>query len=157
MLGEHSLDTEKSCIDCTKCCEGWLTINYGGLTADPDNNCQYCKKDQGCVQYDSRPDGCISFVCGYISDPIVPNWLKPSDSNIILVKKTGTKDYADFDQDFISETLDRLNVDKEKNFHLLQKLFSKYQVVVCDRENFKFIDNEWRYIFRKIIKIYPRV
>ena len=47
--------------------------------------CQHCVVAGGCAIYETRPEECRTFNCGYLMEPALgPEW-KPSDSKIVLL------------------------------------------------------------------------
>lgn len=75
---------ERSCGDCTKCCEGWLSADIYGQELKVGSPCRYLKASQGCSIYsEGRPQICSSFKCVWLEDSSVPDWVKPSVSGVI--------------------------------------------------------------------------
>jgi hypothetical protein len=53
--------------------------------------CRHCVPRDGCAIYESCPDECRAFDCGYLQEPSLgPEW-KPSESKIALVTFHGGK------------------------------------------------------------------
>jgi hypothetical protein len=85
----------KSCKDCTKCCEGYLTGTIRGHvmgteTEDPHKPkpCFFVEINSGCKIYKSRPvDPCRAYKCHWIINPEVPEHFKPSISKTIVSNK----------------------------------------------------------------------
>jgi hypothetical protein len=51
----------------------------------PGVACNFCQKGNGCSIYADRPqDPCVAYQCAYILDNSVPEWMKPSISNVII-------------------------------------------------------------------------
>ena len=81
----------RSCGECAKCCEGWLSGSVYGHPFYPGCPCFYLEKT--CSIYKDRPDTpCRSYRCGWLSEDIFPMWMKPSLVNIIITKEPD-KDY----------------------------------------------------------------
>jgi hypothetical protein len=85
-------DNKKSCGDCTKCCDGWLSGkvqghsfgNIGG-TRIP---CNFVLQGSGCGIYEQRPKNpCRNFQCAWLKIPEVPEHLKPNLSNVIVTQR----------------------------------------------------------------------
>lgn len=78
----------RSCADCTKCCEGWLTAEIHGEQMYPGKPCQFCQPGVGCSSYDNRPkDPCKTFECMWKAVDDVPIEFKPSEVNAIISKQ----------------------------------------------------------------------
>lgn len=77
----------KSCGDCTKCCDGWLTANINGHEILEGKPCFFVKNG-GCSIYESRPqDPCVNFKCEWLINPYLDESLKPINSNIIIIRR----------------------------------------------------------------------
>ena len=82
----------RSCGDCTKCCEGSLSAVLKIQSRDtvhnlgPGSPCVFVQLGKGCGVYDERPHNpCKRFRCQYLVDEFVPEEMKPSKSNVILI------------------------------------------------------------------------
>ncbi|MDO9103205.1 MAG: hypothetical protein Q7J20_09715 [Candidatus Nitrotoga sp.] len=76
----------RSCGDCAKCCEGWLSGEVYGHDFYPGNPCFFLEKT--CSIYKDRPvDPCRNFKCNWLSEDVFPMWMKPSLVNAIIIKK----------------------------------------------------------------------
>ena len=75
----------RTCGDCTKCCEGWLTGEIHGFKMYPGRPCHFV--GEGCCSiYNERPETpCKTFSCAWKENVILPEWLRPDKSNVILV------------------------------------------------------------------------
>ncbi len=71
----------KTCDGCTACCDGTLNIEelnvYWGSPCE--NIC-----DSGCAIYQNRPKVCSDFRCQWLDDKNLPDWMKPSDSGLLI-------------------------------------------------------------------------
>jgi hypothetical protein len=80
---------KRKCDGCTRCCEGWLHATITGPTGEaypmyPGRKCQFHRKGS-CSIYDRRPaDPCRGYTCAWLTEEIIPEWMKPSESNVIL-------------------------------------------------------------------------
>ena len=75
---------ERQCGSCTACCEGWLRTRVDGNELRPGKPCAHFKQG-ACSIYPTRPqDPCISYICGWLMSPELPDWLQPSVSKVIL-------------------------------------------------------------------------
>lgn len=51
----------------------------------PGKPCYFVTEGVGCSIYDARPKLCQQFECVWLTDPTVPDALKPSESNLIIM------------------------------------------------------------------------
>lgn len=80
-------DYKRECDGCTKCCEGWLTSQIYNNFMFPGRPCHF-KSEKGCSIYKDRPnDPCITYNCEWKKNLNIPEWLKPSESKVILTRK----------------------------------------------------------------------
>lgn len=76
----------RACNGCTKCCEGWLSGEAYGYKFGPNTKCAFLKK--GCTIYPNHPtDPCKLFECQWKMNRGLPEWLKPNESGVIILKK----------------------------------------------------------------------
>lgn len=74
----------RACEGCTACCEGWLKTEVDGCEVGPGTPCKHLGEN-GCQIYPTRPkDPCMTFVCGWMMNPDLPDWIKPNKSKVIL-------------------------------------------------------------------------
>ena len=73
----------RSCGDCTACCEGWHTSNIRGHEMYPGRPCHFFGKS--CTIYEFRPESCKSYQCAWLDDDrsAFPEWLRPDISGVI--------------------------------------------------------------------------
>ena len=77
----------RTCGDCTKCCEGWLEGIVHGYKMFRGCNCHFLEKTRRI--YESRPENpCKSYNCAWLSEDVIPGWLKPNLSNTIITKRS---------------------------------------------------------------------
>jgi len=85
---------ERSCGTCTKCCEGYLLATVGDIDLFPGKPCHFVEINSGCSVYEDRPeDPCRVFKCEWLTQPLIPEWLKPNLSNVIFVSYDPNPDY----------------------------------------------------------------
>jgi len=86
---------ERSCGDCTKCCEGWLTGTAHGHDFYPSKPCHFVVINKGCSIYKDRPkEPCQTFKCVWLSSKEIPEWMKPNKINaIITIQKINNHEY----------------------------------------------------------------
>ena len=78
----------RSCDGCTKCCEGNLSSEINGRKVDKNNPCYLVDIGRGCNDYENRPDlPCKVFQCEWLVNELIPEDLKPSKSNTIILKR----------------------------------------------------------------------
>lgn len=76
----------RSCGECAKCCEGWLSGDAYGHVFSRGRPCFFLERT--CSIYKDRPlNPCQLFECSWLSEDTFPMWLKPSLANIIITKK----------------------------------------------------------------------
>jgi len=76
----------RSCGECAKCCEGWLSGTAYGHAFSPGRPCFFLEKT--CSIYQDRPvDPCRNYRCSWLSEELFPMWMKPSLANVIITKK----------------------------------------------------------------------
>lgn len=75
----------RNCDGCTRCCEGWLEGEAHGKTFFPGKPCHFVKLGVGCADYKNRPSNpCKAFICEWILNKDIPEWMKPNLSNVII-------------------------------------------------------------------------
>lgn len=88
------INTDRSCGECTMCCQGHLSGSAHGFTFGPGKSC-YWIRDSGCSIYPYRPENpCKTFKCEYKVNKEIPENFRPDRCNAIFVHRTledGTK------------------------------------------------------------------
>ena len=78
----------RECDGCTACCEGWAVGEAHGHKFYPGRKCFFVG-DKGCTIYKDRPhEPCVTFKCQWLTNPEIPEWMKPNKSNVIIVEET---------------------------------------------------------------------
>ena len=77
---------QKTCSGCNECCKGWLIGNAFESKFSPFNPCKYLQ-NSSCSIYSERPDICKGFNCEWIINSDMPESLKPSTVNTIVIPK----------------------------------------------------------------------
>jgi hypothetical protein len=78
--------SDRTCADCTKCCEGWLSANILGEDMFPGKPCQFVTPDVGCTIYKDRPkDPCKTFECAWRATDYIPLEFSPVNTGQIVV------------------------------------------------------------------------
>lgn len=79
---------KRTCDGCTKCCEGHLDGVAHGHNFQKGKPCFYLSPNKGCSIYMSRPeDPCRKFQCAWLSNDVLPMWMRPDLSNVIVTTK----------------------------------------------------------------------
>lgn len=76
---------KRSCEDCTKCCEGWLSADVNGEMMYPGKPCKSVEVGVGCTIYKDRPkDPCKEFECSWKASDFVPEEFSPKATGQII-------------------------------------------------------------------------
>ena len=78
---EGDLVAGRSCDGCTMCCK-LLAIDV--LEKPRGAWCSHCDQKRGCTIYESRPDACRGFYCGYLRLPQLDERWKPSKAKFLI-------------------------------------------------------------------------
>jgi hypothetical protein len=71
----------RSCGTCTMCCK---LFDVPEVASTAGKWCRHCSPGKGCRIYETRPQSCRSFFCGWMVSPTLgPEW-KPERAKIIL-------------------------------------------------------------------------
>jgi len=82
--------TKRECGDCTACCQGWLSGVVNDREFYPGMPCHF-KGCNGCSIYEDRPESpCKTYSCEWLKNDNVPEWMKPSESGVIITTKDWT-------------------------------------------------------------------
>ena len=120
------LTSKRQCGECTACCVHLSKVIFDEFF-DLGVPCKYL--DKKCTIYESRPiDPCRMFNCSWLHSPhMIPDWMKPSLSNVMLVNRPGylaaivcdiSKEYEPAIQwliDFHKDTKCNISITVEKN------------------------------------------
>ena len=71
----------RSCADCTMCCK-LLAIDV--LDKPRGTWCPSCDQKRGCTIYETRPDPCRGFYCGYLRLPDLDDRWKPAKAKFLI-------------------------------------------------------------------------
>lgn len=77
------LIANRECGKCTICCKV-LTIDDPELQKLPGVMCPNCKTGSGCKIYETRPDPCRGFFCGWRYLPDIDDKWRPDKSGIMI-------------------------------------------------------------------------
>jgi len=84
--------SNRNCNGCTACCDGWLAGKVNEHYFYPGKKCYYVTEN-GCSIYDDRPENpCKNFRCGWIIDKEVPEWMKPSTIQAMIIFEQTNKE-----------------------------------------------------------------
>jgi hypothetical protein len=78
--------TDRQCLSCSACCEGWIKAKINGVPLSPYKPCEFCS-GEGCAIYEKRPAvPCASFICGWLMDQSpLPEHMKPNACGAIIL------------------------------------------------------------------------
>lgn len=78
--------TQRECLPCNACCQGWLSADVLGHHLRAGHPCPHSTA-KGCGIYASRPaDPCRSFVCSWLVEGSpLPDWMRPDASGAIVL------------------------------------------------------------------------
>ena len=79
----HALVPGRACGSCNVCCIA-LTINEPGLQKPQGYRCRNAAPDNGCTVYETRPQTCRTFFCGWRMLPWVREPLRPDRSGVLV-------------------------------------------------------------------------
>ena len=96
----------RSCGECARCCEGWLSGSVYGHPLSRGNPCFFLEKT--CSIYQDRPvEPCRNYRCAWLSEDIFPMWMKPSLVSVIISKRvTEAHHLSYYVVDHAGDTLD---------------------------------------------------
>ena len=120
----------RECGECTKCCEGSLLLVVNGRKVGKSHPCHFLSKLNkcgGCTIYEERPDVCKDFRCEWLSNPEIPEWMKPSLVDTIIINQ----DQADVPHFEVVETdgkIDSLVLNWIIMYAIRNKINLKYSV-----------------------------
>jgi hypothetical protein len=77
----HAPAPGRSCEGCTMCCK---IFGIPELAKPKHEWCPHCAVGSGCKIYETRPQSCRDFVCGWLVDAAIPEHWKPSKSRMVL-------------------------------------------------------------------------
>lgn len=78
---------DRECGSCTQCCK---TMRIAELDKPENSWCDHCDIGTGCDIYETKPDECTSFVCGWLTAPDfvqelgLTDDLRPDKSKVVL-------------------------------------------------------------------------
>lgn len=79
----------RECGTCSMCCK---IPSIEELSKPAETWCQHCKPGKGCMIYENRPEVCREYICYWLmAEDVVPDWMKPSESRILLDETTITR------------------------------------------------------------------
>lgn len=80
---ETQLVTGRTCGSCNVCCVA-LTINDKALQKAQGYRCRNTLPDKGCAIYETRPDTCRTFFCGWRQLKWIRETLRPDRSGVLV-------------------------------------------------------------------------
>lgn len=72
---------DRSCGSCTLCCK---LMGVVALAKPVNVWCPHCRKGSGCTIYDDRPEECRAYACEWLTNPALPEGLKPDRCRVVL-------------------------------------------------------------------------
>jgi hypothetical protein len=75
----------RSCDGCTMCCK---VLEVTALRKPRQKWCPDCAVGEGCKIYETRPDECRAFYCGWMVDATIPDHWAPKHSHMVLAYNT---------------------------------------------------------------------
>jgi len=80
------ISTQRHCLPCTACCQGWLCTEIRGHKVFAGKPCPFSLTD-GCSIYETRPqDPCRNFTCSWReNDSPLPDWMRPDQCGAIVL------------------------------------------------------------------------
>lgn len=69
------------CGGCTLCCK---VMSIPALNKAAGVWCTHCKTGIGCGIYEERPQACIDFMCGFLTNPALGEEWRPATSRLII-------------------------------------------------------------------------
>ena len=79
----------RECGECNLCCK---VLNIPEYNAPAGTMCEHCT-DKGCSIYEERHDICRGFSCLWLSQPQIPESLRPDKSGILFELPAGGMTY----------------------------------------------------------------
>lgn len=74
----------RACGSCTLCCK---ILEIEELAKPQGQWCSNCKTGSGCLIYESRPQTCRAFNCGYLVWPLAGEHWLPSRSKMVILSE----------------------------------------------------------------------
>lgn len=71
----------RECGGCTLCCK---VMGVNALNKAPGTWCAHCDIGKGCRIYETRPDGCRNFQCGFLTMPELDERFRPSTCHFVV-------------------------------------------------------------------------
>ena len=71
----------RECGSCTLCCK---VMGVNALDKPPGTWCVHCDIGKGCTIYETRPQGCRNFQCGFLIMPELDERFRPSTCHFVV-------------------------------------------------------------------------
>jgi len=75
------LPNGRECGTCSMCCK---LLDIPEWNKPRNVWCEHCTPGKGCNIYNDRPELCRTFRCIWLRTPEMPEWVKPSESKMLL-------------------------------------------------------------------------
>jgi Fe-S-cluster containining protein len=119
-----------SCGTCTECCTTTLTSFFEGVEYGPDNRCPKVS-GKGCTVYETRPDICRHYSCGWLREGL-PIFMRPDKSRTII--NSQTKDALRWNDKWVDYIVP---IDDEIPEHVMEFLVERANK---DKAPFRFLE-----------------
>lgn len=81
MISLSVMDTVRTCGTCSECCK---IKEFPSLPKAEWHKCGLLGSSHGCMIYEDRPDECREYSCLWLSNPMIPEEMRPGQSKIIF-------------------------------------------------------------------------
>ena len=97
----------RECGGCTLCCRGTLTVQVNEHKVYPGHACPHVV-DSGCgIHADpSKPEICDAYLCVWLQQPDMPDWMRPDKVGFILTESASYPSTILLTADFASGRID---------------------------------------------------
>lgn len=84
MVGDIPVIEGRACGTCTLCCK---VLSINALDKPQGQWCGHCEVGRGCRVYDTRPEECRSFYCGFLTWPVLGEHWFPARSKMVVTSE----------------------------------------------------------------------
>lgn len=115
-----TLNNDRSCGECTMCCQGYLFGEAYGFNFQLGKPCHYVRKS-GCSIYDYRPyNPCKTYKCEWKKNKNIPEEFRPDKAKVILTERVE-------DDRVYLQVLEAGGKISDDMLHLIIKLFNDHK------------------------------
>jgi hypothetical protein len=94
-----TINYERTCGDCSICCQGWLSGQIYEYFMNPGIPCHFndtTKCGGGCTIYEHRPLMCKEYKCVWLQQSkLFPEWFRPDKSKLIITDREYKEEFKD--------------------------------------------------------------